>query len=67
MKQEKALNILQEIKAEKNHITERFNSIGIKSKTAFDSQALIQLQQHYCDEKRCLECQIGYDLIKKSK
>ena len=66
-KQEKALNILQEIKAEKNHITERFNSIGIKSKTAFDSQALIQLQQHYCDEKRCLECQIGYDLIKKSK
>lgn len=64
--EEKALNMLQSLKPEKNHITQRFTDMGIDCKTAFESQALIQLQRQYCDEKRCLECQIGYDLIKKS-
>lgn len=62
---EEALSLLQKIKPENNHITERFKAMGIKCDSAFESQALIQLQNHYCDNKRCMECQIGYDLIKK--
>lgn len=64
---EEALSLLQKIKPENNHITERFKAMGIKCNSAFESQALIQLQNHYCNNKRCMECQIGYDLIKKSE
>ena len=41
---DKALQWLEEIKAEKNNITKGFTSLQVENKTAFDSQALIQLK-----------------------
>ena len=60
----KALKWLEEIKTEKNTITKGFESLGINNKNAFDSQALLQLKNEYCDKKRCLECTVGNKLIK---
>ena len=60
----KALKWLEEIKAEKNTITKGFEALGINNKNAFDSQALLQLKNEYCDKKRCLECTVGNKLIK---
>ena len=61
---QKALNWLEEIKAEKNTVIKGFETLGITNKNAFDSQALLQLKNEYCDKKRCLECAVGNKLIK---
>jgi hypothetical protein len=61
---DKALVWLAELTAEKNSIINGFSSLQIKSKNAFDSQALIQLKNEYCAKKRCLECAVGNKLLK---
>jgi hypothetical protein len=60
-----ALQWLEDIKAEENTITKGFTSLHIENKTAFDSQALIQLKNEYCNKKRCLDCSVGNKLIRK--
>jgi len=60
---DKALRWMEQIKAESNTITNGYMTIGITNKNAFDSQALIQLKNEYCDHKRCLECAIGNKII----
>lgn len=61
---EKALLWLEQVKAEKNIITKGFKFLQIENKTAFDSQALIQLKNEYCNKKRCLDCSVGNKLIR---
>ncbi|MFN8253722.1 MAG: DUF2851 family protein [Ferruginibacter sp.] len=61
----KALQWLDTVAAEKNSITNGFLQTGIPIKSAYDSQALIQLKHHYCDEKRCLDCAIGNQLLRQ--
>jgi hypothetical protein len=62
---EKAVRWLEEISPEKNAITKGFENLGYSNKSAFDSQAFIQLKNHYCNNKLCLECAIGNSLLKK--
>lgn len=64
MKQ-KALNWLMEIRPEDNIITKGFKKLGVSSQSAFDSQALIQLKNNYCKEKRCLQCAAGSAIMRK--
>lgn len=64
---EKAIKWLEEIPPEKNIITKGFENIGYANKNSFDSQSLIQLKNHYCDNKLCLECAIGNSLLKKTE
>ncbi len=61
---EKALLWLEQVTAEKNSITKGFTSLLVENKTAFDSQALIQLKNEYCNKKRCLDCSVGNKLIR---
>lgn len=63
---DKALTWLEEISAEKNNITKVFSNAGVQIKTAFTSQALIQLKNKYCNNKRCLECAIGNNILKRN-
>ena len=63
---DKALQWLEQIRAEKNTITKGFTSLQVENKTAFDSQALIQLKNEYCNKKRCLDCSIGNKLVRSS-
>ena len=58
---------LQELKAEKNNITRKWEDLNVENKTAFDSQALLELKKFYCDEKRCLDCAIGNKLLKAAR
>lgn len=60
----KVLDMLHEVAAEDNAIIRMWADLGIKAKTAADTQALIQLKNQYCDQKRCLSCQIGHRLLK---
>lgn len=61
---QKAVKWLEEIAAEQNSITKGFMQLGIENKAAFDSQALIELKNEYCDQKRCLDCAIGNAILK---
>jgi len=63
---DKAINWLEEISAEKNNITKGFENLRFSNKNAFDSQALIQLKNEYCNKKLCLQCAIGNSLLKRS-
>jgi hypothetical protein len=62
----RALNWLDELEPEMNAITNGYTELGIVNKSAFDSQALLELKSHYCDPKKCLDCALGNALLKRS-
>jgi len=61
-----ALDYLEKIPSEKNSIIQRWEQMGISARSAFESQALIQLKNCYCNHKKCLNCHLGTKLIKQS-
>ena len=61
---DKALKWLEQVPAEKNLITKGFTSLQVMNKTAFDSQALVQLKNEYCNKRRCLDCRVGNKLLR---
>lgn len=63
---EKAIEWLEALPAEKNVITKGWTAIEWKATTAMDSQAQIQLKNKYCNDKKCLHCNIGHHLIKST-
>ncbi|MGB1204971.1 MAG: DUF2851 family protein [Chitinophagales bacterium] len=62
---EKPLQLLEEIAAEKNSIIKKWNALGISTKSAYDTQALLQLKNEYCKHQKCLSCVVGNKLIRK--
>ncbi len=62
---ERALQLLESLPAERNHIVTLFSQAGVGVQTAGDSQALIQLKTGYCDPKKCIYCRIGFRLLKR--
>ena len=62
---EDLISLLNEVVSEKNAIIDKFNSLGILSKNAFESQAMLQLKNEYCNKSRCLDCAVGMELLKK--
>lgn len=63
---DRALQLLEEIPAEKNAIISQWNELGLKAEQAAQSQALLQLKKEYCDKKRCLSCAIGCNILKRA-
>lgn len=61
--QERALRWIQELPAERNHVTRQWEGLGVTNARACDSQALLQLKKHYCDHKRCLACEVGKKIL----
>ncbi len=59
----KARDTLFKLSPENNRIIEKWDSCGVKAENAGHSQALIQLKQYHCSEKKCLTCSIGMKLI----
>lgn len=60
---ELAVDILEKLPPEKNSLVETKKKAGITIKSAYDSQAVIQLDTAYCKPRRCIECQIGRHYI----
>ncbi len=61
---DQAQNLIQDLKAESNIFINCWRDYGIRPKTAFEGQALIQISEKYCSEARCRECYIGARAIK---
>ena len=63
---EKAYAILESLPAENNLFVRNFRDAGISVSSAFDSQAVIELQREYCEKKKCVYCRIGHQLLSTS-
>jgi Protein of unknown function (DUF2851) len=61
---DRAFAFLEQLKPESNNITDGWQRLGLEPTSAYNSQALIQLKNKYCDKKRCLECAIGNAIVK---
>jgi hypothetical protein len=60
---DRSIEILQHVSAEENVITRMWSSVGLRSKSAADSQGLIELHNNFCIRRRCLDCSIGFSLL----
>ncbi len=63
---EKPIYLLEKMPMEKNKITAEWIRVGMLIKTAFDSQAGIELYTQYCIKRKCLSCSIGTSIIKST-
>ena len=61
---QRGLDILDQMKAEDNKITRIYRGLGMEQKSAYHSQAALQLYKAYCSSKKCLNCSIGIHLIR---
>ena len=61
---DRAIALLEQLPAEKNRLTGGWDTLGLSIRTAFDSQAAIELYNEFCSVKKCLSCQIGAGLLK---
>lgn len=61
--QEKAVSLLEKIGSENNRIIRYWKDLGIDVKNASDSQGLIELYNQFCYKKKCLNCNIGAEIL----
>ena len=61
---EDLLELLKELSPEKNSIIEKFKHFKTPVTSAYDTQALLQLKNEYCNHKKCMQCGIGLELLK---
>ncbi|MBO6185470.1 MAG: DUF2851 family protein [Chryseobacterium sp.] len=60
------LSFYSEIQSEKNSIIKEWKKLGLKTKTSIESQSLIYHFKNYCKAKNCLNCSIGFKILKES-
>ncbi len=60
---DRALDFLEQLPPEQNSIITHWENLGILFRTAFETQAILQLKNMYCEKKKCLNCHIGVKLI----
>jgi hypothetical protein len=60
----RALKLLEFLPVEQNHIIDDFVRMGVKVDTAYESQALLELRNSYCNYKKCLQCGVGNKILK---
>ena len=61
---ELALQLLENIPPESNHLIAKWDKLGFPAENAYQSQALLQLFKKYCQPKNCLNCSIGGAILK---
>ncbi len=62
---DKALNFLENIKSESNTIIKKWKDIKVVSTNAMQSQALLELKNNYCSQKKCLNCNVGSKILQQ--
>ncbi|MDY5562806.1 MAG: DUF2851 family protein [Sodaliphilus sp.] len=63
---DKAIKLLEDLRAESNSIVSHFVAYGIDCPDGLTSQALVQLKREYCDARKCIYCKIGHHLLSKA-
>ena len=62
--QEDALELLEHVEYEDNKTTRVFAESAFLRRSAYDSQAQLELFDQYCSRKRCLQCSIGEKIVR---
>lgn len=60
----RSLKLLENLPAEDNNVVADYKALGVKANTAFESQALLELRNNYCNFKKCLQCGIGNKILR---
>ncbi len=60
------LTFYREIAPEKNSIIDGWKKIGVKTKNALQTQSLNYHFKNYCSAKNCLNCSIGFKILKET-
>ena len=60
---ELAVDLLEKLPPEKNSLVAAKAAAGLSIHSAYDSQAVMQLDTAYCKPRKCIECQIGRHYI----
>lgn len=58
-----AIEILESLPKENNHIIAKWEAIGQTATNAFESQALIEAYNQFCKTKSCAQCGIGHRIL----
>ena len=61
---EHALSLLRALPAERNAIISGWESCGWRVEDAGQTQSLLHLKKNYCDQRRCMHCAIGLQVLK---
>lgn len=61
-----ALGILEQLPPESNAITKKMHWMNILNTSAKHSQQLMGQYDHYCAQKKCLECLVGQSYLKST-
>jgi len=64
---EEALQLLEDIPAEKNSIVAQWRLLGQRVGSAADTQALIHLYMSYCQVGQCMNCDVAYQIFVQHK
>ncbi len=64
---EKALQLLEELPPEKNKIITAWKHLGVEVDSAYQTQALLQLKNEYCQKQKCLTCAIGNRILTEKR
>jgi hypothetical protein len=60
---DRAIELLEDLRPERNSIVTMFHNAGIRCNNALTSQALIQLRRSYCEARKCIYCRLGHRLL----
>ncbi len=60
---EKSIRIFNQVPAEENQIIKEWKRLRMPTENAAQTQALLQLKKFYCDNRACLSCAIGSELM----
>lgn len=62
---DRAFHFLSSLPPERNTIINQYVSSGMKPDNAMMSQAMLQLNKYYCNQKKCLNCGIGIKILNR--
>ncbi len=62
---QRAINWLMQVAPEQNSTMRQWKNLGVTNYNALESQALLELKNHYCNQRLCLHCAIGNQLLKE--
>ncbi len=63
---EKAEAFLDQMPPEKNSLIRPFSGTGWKPRNASASQGMLELYNHYCSRKDCLNCAVGLKILRSA-
>jgi Protein of unknown function (DUF2851) len=62
---DQAISIYEALPAENNKVIRNWKELGFEMENGFDSQGFLELQKSFCDQKKCLRCNLGVSIVRE--